>query len=105
MAKFARDGLPEGFGPPRVWFVLHPETGAAYPAKAVWGLATGQKGLDFISHQARDKLRALGFVVPGPDDPAADPAVTPAGRRRPSRPDGRRRPAGDSQTCDTPLRC
>lgn len=78
MVAVARDGLPEGFSQPDIWFVQDPNTGAMLPAKAVWGLATGQKGAEFNSHYARDRLRSLGFRVPGPNDPAADLAITPA---------------------------
>lgn len=78
MDRVERDGIPEGFGPAKVWFVQHPKTGHFLPVKPVWGLATGQTGADFISHHGRDKLRALGFLVPGPDDPAADLALSPA---------------------------
>ncbi|MFC3087845.1 HNH endonuclease [Tabrizicola soli] len=77
MDQVSRHGLPEGFGAAKVWFVQHPDTGEFLPAKAVWGQATGLRASDFNAHHARDKLRALDFHVPGPDDPAADLALSP----------------------------
>jgi 5-methylcytosine-specific restriction enzyme A len=77
MERLAAGERPTGFGEARVWFVRHPEYEALYPAKVVWGLATGQTGRDFISHRARDNLRKLGFDVPGPDQPASEIAESP----------------------------
>lgn len=77
MARIAAGEASEGFGPARSWFVRHPETGAFFPAKIVWGLASGKTGRDFNAHQARDGLRRLAFDVPGPDQKAADIAESP----------------------------
>ncbi|MGQ0564278.1 MAG: HNH endonuclease [Gemmobacter sp.] len=77
MNRVAAGEMPAGFGPARIWFVRHPDNGLPLPAKQVWGLATGRQGRDFISHQARDALRRLGFTVIGPDEPAADIAESP----------------------------
>lgn len=77
MARLAAGERREGFGEAKVWFVRHPETGHLFPAKMVWGLVTGRPGRDFISHQARDGLRRLGFDLPGPDQPAAEIAESP----------------------------
>lgn len=63
LAAYDSDGRPKGFHDARVWFVAHPHTGDAYPAKVIWGLATGQRGTDFTAHQARDALRRAGFEV------------------------------------------
>ena len=78
MDRVQSEGIPAGFGRAKVWFVQHPTTGQFLPVKPVWGLEAGKVGADFISHHARDKLRALGFLVPGPDDRAADLALTPS---------------------------
>ena len=78
MEQVQHVGLPEGFRAPKVWFVRHPGTGRFLPAKAVWGIAAGKRGSEFISHHARVRLRALGFEVPGPTDPASELALTPA---------------------------
>lgn len=59
--KYDEYGTPEGFGEARTWYVSHPETEKAYPAKIIWGLATNKEGVEFISHQARDGLRKAGF--------------------------------------------
>lgn len=75
MDKVARDGIPEGFRAAKIWFVQHPGTGEFLPAKAVWGLATGTRG--FNAHYARDRLRSLGFKVPGPEQPVAEIAESP----------------------------
>lgn len=74
--SFDRDGPPEGFGPARSWFVTHPDTDRPYPAKVIWGLATGKRGADFTAHQARDGLRRLGFLCAQLDktDLPPDPA-------------------------------
>ena len=77
MSAIEKDGIPDGFGEPKVWFVRHPGTGSILPAKATWGRATGQRASDFDAHQARDALRGLGFQVLGNDEGAADIAESP----------------------------
>jgi len=61
MSTFDSDGAPNGFGRPRIWFALHPNTKRPYPAKVIWGLATSRNSAEFTAHQARDNLRKLGF--------------------------------------------
>lgn len=84
--KLDQDGTPDGFGPARIWFVAHPETGKPYPAKAIWGIATGQRGVDFTAHQARNALRRHGFLCAqlGPDDlpPETEPLTLLEGAER-----------------------
>lgn len=70
--QYRERGMPSGFGEAKVWFVLHPETGEVFPAKAVWGIVSGQHSSEFISHTARDKLRNLGFKVLGPNEDGAE---------------------------------
>lgn len=78
MKRISRGERPAGFKEARVWFVRDPDGGAVLPAKQVWGLANGLQGRDFTAHQAREKLRGLGFQLIGPDQPAAEIAESPA---------------------------
>lgn len=55
------DKRPLGFGDPRSWYVIDPNTDQPRPAKIIYGLATGQTGNDFTSHQARNALNKMGF--------------------------------------------
>lgn len=55
--------FPPGFGKPDIWFVRHPESQKPYPAKVVWGYATGWFGREFTSQDARNGLEKLGFKV------------------------------------------
>ena len=80
-AAYDQSGTPEGFHSPRSWFVIHPDSSNPYPAKIIWGLASGQVGTDFNAHQARDRLQELGLTClqlePEDFGPVVDLAAPP----------------------------
>ena len=53
---------PSGFRISRYWFVLGP-SGELLPAKAIWSLATGVRGVKFNTKDAVRGLAELGFSV------------------------------------------
>ena len=57
-ADFDNGVRPEGYRPPRYWYVLN-SIGNAYPAKAIWALATGGRPRSFNTRDARDGLAEL----------------------------------------------
>ncbi len=73
--EYDRTGMPDGFRDARKWYVLHPMTGSLYPAKIVWGIASGGKGREFTAHEARNWLRKLEFECVNLDD--LDEALSP----------------------------
>ncbi len=63
MKAFDHHGMPESFDFSKVYFLAHPQTGATYPPKAIWGLATGFKSGDFDAPSAKRWLEKKGFYV------------------------------------------
>ena len=59
---FDRGERPEGYRPPRHWYVID-ENGQAYPAKTIWALATGVKLGDFNTKDARKGLAESDFSL------------------------------------------
>jgi 5-methylcytosine-specific restriction enzyme A len=62
MADFDRHGLPAGFGEAKYYYLIHPDTSAAYPVKAIWYLATSQTSR-FNAQDAKTWLEKLDFYV------------------------------------------
>lgn len=60
---FDAQGMPARFEPSTKYDVLHPETGAPYPPKAIWHLHCGEPPGFAMNQSLRDRMLTAGFTV------------------------------------------
>ena len=58
--EFEAGVLPDGYRPPKAWYVVDHKTRRAFPAKAIWALATDQNTGDFKTGDARRAFLKVG---------------------------------------------
>ncbi len=63
MKKIDAEGLPSGSRAKVRYYVAHPDSGAKYPLKALWRVATGLKPRRFHTYKAMNNLKDLGFAI------------------------------------------
>ncbi len=61
-ADFDKGVRPDGYKSPRHWYVLNSK-GEAYPAKAIWALATGKRPASFNTKDARAGLTKWDYSL------------------------------------------
>jgi 5-methylcytosine-specific restriction protein A len=80
--EFENTPTPPGFGRPKSWYIYDPKSGKDFPLKIIWGLATGQRGKDFVNtRHLRKQIEKLGFpcveLAPSDRAPSYDNTAPP----------------------------